>query len=144
MSEAASVQLNDRTVKILVLIAGGAGAIFVNRFIHGLLLSAPMVIQFQTAGFAVVMSLGMAFVYAIWLGWLMKTRVLADWAAIGYFLFYGLPIVYFLISSMLTVEGDQIGPFPLFRDSGWLFLSHMFLPMIGFPVGAWLRARRSH
>ena len=45
MSEAASVQLNDRTVKILVLIAGGAGAIFVNRFIHGLLLSAPMVIQ---------------------------------------------------------------------------------------------------
>ncbi|MDG1416356.1 MAG: hypothetical protein P8P99_00990 [Maricaulis sp.] len=146
MSEAATFQLSDRTVKTLALLAGGAGPFGFDRLLAGLMISLRSGSGIPT--FVPQISLGLSFVstglFALWLGWLIKSRALADWASIGYLGFTLIPLLFVALQNTLAYlfQNPDGANGPIFNGNMWPFLFVIFVPPVGFQLGAHIALKR--
>jgi hypothetical protein len=144
MSETTTIQLTPRTLKVLATIAGGAGVGAVSRMATTLWFDVSLLLQFGSAELSMAISIGIRALFAVWFGWFLANRTLADWAAIGYFILTTYPFALILIQSVFADSaGDFISATGIEGAVWWPFLLNLFLPMFGFPIGAWLRLKRS-
>jgi hypothetical protein len=141
MSDETAIQLKDRTAKLLAAIAGGAGLMSVFRISSGLLMQVSLTFQLS---FGVPLSMAISLIagllFASWLGWVLVSPKLANWASIGFLIIASVPIIQFVLNMLLEPLSNNSG----FSIDIWSpYLLYTFLPLVGFRVGSWLRAKRS-
>jgi len=147
MSEAATFQLSDRTVKILAIIAGGVGPFALDRLRASLMLSLGQ--GTGLSGWLYTFQFGLSFVsmglFALWFGWLIKSRALADWASIGYLGFTLIPFLFVALQNALAylLQNPDGANGPILNGNMWPFLFMLIVPVAGFQLGAWLKTRKS-